>query len=125
MEFNTRECGSGLVIEFPEAIQLDGDRSREFKGRMRGVIEGVDKRVVVDLGNVEFIDSSGLGALISSLKVLRGNGGDLVLCSMTSQVHTVFEITRLLRVFEVFKDVDTALDSAPRALTGATGIGGE
>ena len=125
MEINTRESGSGMVIDFPESIQLEGDRSREFKGMMRGAIEGVDKRVVVDLGNVEFIDSSGLGALISSLKVLRGNGGDLVLCSMSSQVHTVFEITRLLRVFEVFNDVETALDNAPRALSGATGAGRE
>jgi anti-sigma B factor antagonist len=62
------------------------------------------------LTNVAFIDSSGLGALISGLKALRANGGDLVLCSMSRQVRTVFEITRLLRVFEVFEGPDPALE---------------
>ena len=125
MELITREYDSGLVITFPEQLQLEGDRSFEFKGCIRELIHGRASRVIVDLSNVGFIDSSGLGALISALKVLRANGGDLVLCSMSSQVRTVFEITRLFRVFEVFEGPEPAMEIQIDRLAGAAITGGE
>ncbi len=109
MDLITRECGSGVVVAFPQQVQLEGEQSRLFKDRIREVIDGRSGRIIVDLEKVDFIDSSGLGALISALKVLRSNGGDLVLSSMSAQVRTVFEITRLLRVFEVYQDPDSAM----------------
>ncbi len=123
MELITRERGSGVVIAFPRQVQLEGEQSRLFKDRIREVINGRSSWVIVDLKNVDFIDSSGLGALISALKMLRSNGGDLVLSSMSTQVRTVFEITRLLRVFEVHEDSDSALGEveSPLAAVATTG----
>ena len=125
MEVVTREYDAGLVIAFPEQLQLEGDRSREFKDRICALVHGRACQIIVDLTNVDFIDSSGLGALISALKILRGNGGDLVLCSMSHQVRSVFEITRLLRVFEVFDGPVPAMQTGVNQLAGASITGGE
>lgn len=125
MQLTTHECDSGLIITFPEQVQLEGDRSHDFKDRIQSVISGKGCRVIVDLTNVALIDSSGLGALISALKALRAKGGDLVLCSMSRQVRTVFEITRLLRVFEVFEGPEPALEVGVGSLAGPNHVGQE
>ncbi len=57
--------------------------------------------LVVDLLNVRFIDSSGLGALLSAQRQLAARGGDLRLCTLTPQVRTLFELVRLYRVFDI------------------------
>ncbi len=125
MELITHEHESGVVLTFPVQIQLEGARSHEFKNRIQEAIHGLGGRVIVDLTNVTFIDSSGLGALISALKALRANGGDLVLCSMSAQVRTVFEITRLLRVFEVFEGSGPALEISMSSLASPLPVGRE
>ena len=125
MELITRERGSGVVVAFPQQVQLEGEQSRLFKDRIREVIDGRSSWVVIDLAKVDFIDSSGLGALISALKVLRSNGGDLVLSSMSEQVRSVFEITRLLRVFEVHEDPNSALSKVERPRTALATTGRE
>jgi anti-sigma B factor antagonist len=61
------------------------------------------------MGQVGFVDSSGLGALISTLKILRAEGGDLKLANVGEQVQAVLEITRLLRVFETYESAEEAL----------------
>ena len=125
MELVTRRCDSGIVIAFPEQVQLEGEQSRCFKMRIRELIDKRSDLVVVDLEKVSFIDSSGLGALISALKELRSNGGDLVLSSMSTQVRTVFEITRLLRVFEVFENPESAIQGTSVLVTGVAIAGRE
>ena len=67
--------------------------------------------MVIDLGRVAFVDSSGLGSLISALKVLRANGGDLKLANIGEQVYSVLEMTRLLRVFDTYETSEQALSA--------------
>jgi anti-sigma B factor antagonist len=118
MELVRRQVGSVLVLSFAEPLTLEGGTSQRFKEKVRGDITEGSRNIVVDLGKVEFIDSSGLGALISALKVLRANNGDLKLANIPDQVHSVLKITRLLRVFDHFSTAEDAV----RSLDGAGSI---
>lgn len=78
---------------------------REVVGRV--VADGAE-RVVVDLGGTEFMDSSGLGALIGCLKMTRQAGGDLRIANVRPQVRMVLELTSMHRVLTPYDDADTA-----------------
>jgi anti-anti-sigma factor len=69
------------------------------------------RKIIVDLSECEFIDSTFLGALVVSLKKVTGLGGDLRLVGFQPAVHSMFELTRMYRVFESFKTKDEALKS--------------
>ena len=77
------------------------DAFREVAGR------GI-RRVVLDLGNVPFIDSSGLAALVSGLKTLNEKNGSLKLAALQSQADLLFKLTMFDKVFEIFPDVEAA-----------------
>ena len=109
MELTRRQIGSVLVLAFAEPVSLEGDSSARFKEKIRSYVGEGRSSLVIDMGRVTFIDSSGLGSLISALKVLRANGGDLKLANIGEQVYSVLEITRLLRVFETFETSEQAL----------------
>ncbi len=80
----------------------------QFVVMMRGLVSDGCARVVVDLSATDFIDSSGLGALVSSLKLARQAGGDLRLAATTAQVDTVLRLTNLDRVLQPSVTVDDA-----------------
>jgi anti-sigma B factor antagonist len=82
-----------------------------LKTRIRELVEEGRTEIVYDLTEVSFLDSSGLSALVSGLKATRERGGFLKLAGMTAQVATIFRLTMLDRVFEVFPSVDAALAS--------------
>jgi len=69
------------------------------------VSSGVDT-VLIDLQHVTFIDSSGLGALVATMKMVQAAGGKFFVCSVKNQVKMVFELTRMDRIFEEFADRD-------------------
>jgi len=67
--------------------------------------------VVIDLQQVDWMNSSGLGILIGGLSALRKSGGDLRLASVTEKIEEVLRITKLDRVFDIYGDIDTAVSS--------------
>lgn len=73
------------------------------------ITSSAQNRVVVDLGGVEFIDSSGLAALVKGLKRCREWGGEQVLCNLQQSVIIIFELTRLDKAFKIFDTVAQAL----------------
>lgn len=79
---------------------IDTTTIRQFKRELTEAI-GAKHTLVVDLGRVRFIDSSGLGALLSASRELASAGLDLRLCELTPQVRTLFELVRLHRVFDI------------------------
>lgn len=81
-----------------------------LRTELHGLIEGGNTRLVVDLSATEFIDSSGLGALISGLKLARQAGGDLRIAAPTTQVETVLSLTNLDRVLRAHPTADAAFD---------------
>ena len=70
------------------------------------------KTIIIDLGEVEFMDSSGLSALVSGMKALRKTGSQLSICNANAQVRTAMRLTMLDRVFLVFDSVADALAKA-------------
>jgi anti-sigma B factor antagonist len=91
--------------------RLDAHNSGDFKNEMLSLFEEGKNQLVVDLKDVRFIDSSGLGALVSGYKNASARNGNLKLSSLQPQVKSMFELTRLHRVFEIYPGSDEALAS--------------
>ncbi len=108
-KFDRQTLDSGVVVIKPEG-RLNMVAAPTLRKELHALVEGGSKRVVVDLSGTELIDSSGLGALISGLKVARQAGGDLRIAAPTRQVVTVLELTNLNRVLSVHPSAESAFD---------------
>lgn len=108
-QFPTRTTDSGVVVIRPEG-RLNMVAAPSLRKELHGLVETGNSRLVVDLSKTDFIDSSGLGALISGLKVARQAGGDLRIAAPTKQVVTVLELTNLNRVLRAHDSADSAFD---------------
>ncbi|MEO8231928.1 MAG: STAS domain-containing protein [Ignavibacteriota bacterium] len=97
-----------LTVNLRRATLVEAE---EFKEVLVNEIQRGFKKIVVDLSNCEFIDSTFLGSLVVSLKKLTGLGGDLRLVGFQPAVHSMFELTRMYRVFESFKSSEEAVQS--------------
>jgi len=102
---------NGVVIILVKEERLDAHNSGDLKGTMQGLFLEGKKNVLVDLYDVRFIDSSGLGALVSGFKNAISNQGNLKLSGLQPQVKSMFELTRLHRVFEIFPSSTDALEN--------------
>ena len=105
------ELNGALMVIFVREERLDAHNSEELKAEMNRLFESGTKDLIVDLKEVRFIDSSGLGVLVSGFKNASTRQGSLKLSGLQAQVKSMFELTRLLRVFDIFLTVDEALDS--------------
>lgn len=83
---------------------LDSTKAGQFRQDINNIVTAGADLVLVDLKDVTFVDSSGLGALVSALKTVRSAGGKLCICSINEQVRMLFELTSMDRVFDVFKN---------------------
>jgi anti-sigma B factor antagonist len=103
----------GTTIVRPTAERLDIEVAAEFRGMLLTLIDQGHRQLVVDLKDVTFIDSSGLGALVSALKTLKRSGeqGDVRLACVQPPVTSLLEIIRLNRVFTSYISVDRAVQS--------------
>jgi anti-sigma B factor antagonist len=99
MEMMIEELGDVGVVVLPIA-ELDASNAADFKRDMAPVLETRTK-VALDLAQLRFVDSSGLGAFLSCLRKLNGKGGDLKLFGMSKAVRAVFELVRMHRVFDI------------------------
>ena len=94
-------------------LQLEGEIdlhvSPEVAESLRTMIEKKPRRVVVDLANVTYLDSSGLAVLIEGMQNVQEYGGNFALANVQESVQHIFEIARLDQVFQIFPDVDSAL----------------
>ena len=91
------------------ATRIDAASAVQFKDLMRSTTDGYSGRVVLDLELVEFIDSSGLGAIVSAYKVLAPRNR-MDICSTGEVVNTVFRLTRMDSIFAIYEDVEHALN---------------
>lgn len=110
MEFITEEHGDVLVkmVMLSRATLREAD---DFKNTLAEDIQNGARKIVVDLTECEFIDSTFLGALVVSLKKVTSLGGDMRLVGFQPAVHSMFELTRMYRVFESFKTKEEAVNS--------------
>ncbi len=105
------EAARDIVILLVKEERLDAHNSDQLKQELGRLFEEGRTKVVVDLKDVRFIDSSGLGALVSGFKNASSRQAGLKLSSLQSQVKSMFELTRLHRVFDIYATVDEATDS--------------
>jgi anti-anti-sigma factor len=96
---------NSVKVVQPSGI-LDGIKGHQVRREVSGVVATGANIVLIDLQNVNFIDSSGLGALVSAMKTVRSAGGKLFICSVNDQVKLLFELTKMDRVFEIFANQD-------------------
>ena len=100
-----------VTILYVKEERLDAHNSGDLKAELAGLFEGKEKYILVDLKDVRFIDSSGLGALVSGFKNAISHQGNLKLSGLQPQVKSMFELTRLHRVFEIFNSFEEALET--------------
>jgi anti-sigma B factor antagonist len=107
MRFEESKSGDILIARVLDA-RIGADVAPRFKEDMISYVKGGNRAIVLDLSEVTFIDSSGLGALISCLKVI-GKEGELVLSGTRGTVASMFKLTRMDKVFRMFNGVDEAV----------------
>lgn len=110
MDLLIEDKGVAVILAVNEE-RLDAHNSSDLKAQMLKLFEEGKNSLVVDLQAVRFVDSSGLGALVSGFKNASSRNGSLKLTGLQLQVKSMFELTRLHRVFEIYNDAEEALGS--------------
>jgi anti-sigma B factor antagonist len=105
-----REIEDIAIIDFSGKITL-GEGSATLRRTIRELIDKGHRKIVLNLGDVDYIDSSGIGELVSGFTTVRNVQGELKLLHLTKRVHDLLQITRLFTVFDVQSDEDNALRS--------------
>jgi len=109
LNFNEQTMGKTVVLTLQG--RFDAAVALPVKNRIRSLAEEDCRNIIVDLGKVSFIDSSGLGALVAALRYVTKDGGDLRLANMTNKIQQVFTLIRLDKVFKVYPDLKSAVGS--------------
>lgn len=107
MRFEENKIGSVLVAKVLE-VRIVAEVAPYFKSQLAEYMHQGNRSIVLDLGSVNFIDSSGLGALVSSLKSM-GQDGDLVVSGAHGSVASMFKLTRMDKVFRMYESCDAAV----------------
>ena len=110
MKLTSRE-ENGVVVLEPKGKIMGGPDATILHDQLHDLISQEKKKVIIDLSKVEWMNSTGLGILISGLTTLRNNGGDLKLARVTDKIESLLTITKLITVFESFDDVEGAVES--------------
>ncbi len=105
-----RESGAVTVIDVSGRITL-GEGSSMLREMLRDLLNKGQKRIILNLADVNYIDSSGIGELVSGYTTVKNQGGELKLLHLTKRVHDLLQITRLFTVFDVQSDERAAIAS--------------
>jgi anti-sigma B factor antagonist len=106
----TRQVGDVTVVDAAGKITL-GEGSALLRDQVRNLLGAGNRKILINLGDVNYIDSSGIGELVSSFTTVTGQGGQLKLLNLTKRVHDLLQITKLYTVFEVHDDEAKAVRS--------------
>ena len=115
MELVNRKIRDVILVGLAQPDTLEANNVGAFRESMANLLE-TNSRVLMDMSNITFLDSSGLGALVAMWRRLSSTDGEIKLCRISPSVRTVFEITRIHRVFEIYDDEEEALASFAGAL---------
>ena len=110
MSFTLRKDESGIVVVGVDGQLIVGNR-HELKQKVLEAVEGGERKVLVDFANTGYIDSSGLGVLVSLAKKLREEGGEMRLAGLNPDLRTLFELTKLDTLFNITDSLDEALSA--------------
>ena len=110
LKLSTRQVDGITVLDLSGRITL-GDGSVKLRDSVRDLLSKGSKLILLNLGDVNYIDSSGIGELVSAYTTVRNQGGELKLLNLTKKVHDLLQITKLYTVFDVKDDEASAIAS--------------
>ncbi|HEX8181029.1 MAG TPA: STAS domain-containing protein [Pyrinomonadaceae bacterium] len=110
LNISERQAGDVTVLDLSGKITI-GEGSVSLRSAIRRLIEEGKKKILLNLGQVGYVDSSGIGELVSSFTTINREGGQLKIVNLTQKIQDLLAITKLLTVFDVYDDEATALNS--------------
>jgi anti-sigma B factor antagonist len=110
MKIETRTIGDIRILDCSGKITL-GEGTMAVRNTVRDILKSNGKKIILNLANVNYIDSSGIGELVSTYTTVTNSGGQLKLLNLTKKIQELLAITKLLTVFQVFENEQTALAS--------------
>ncbi len=110
MQVNEQRQGEVIVLSLKGKL-MGGPETQAVHDKVKDLAENKFMKVVIDLGKVKWMNSSGLGAIMGSLTTLKNAGGELKLANVTDKVKSLFIITKLITIFETHKSVEEAVKS--------------
>ncbi len=108
MKASTRQVDGITIVDLSGRITL-GEGSVVLRDTIKDLLGKGQKKILLNLGDVSYIDSSGIGELVSAFTSVRNQGGELKLLNLTKKVHDLLQITKLYTVFDVKDDEATAI----------------
>jgi anti-sigma B factor antagonist len=112
--FNFRQVGDVTVIDAAGQIKL-GDGADGFRNAVRELIAKDQKRILVNLADVTYIDSCGIGELVAGFTTVRNSGGQFKLLNLSDRVKNLLQLTKVYMVFDVYDDEARAVQAFPAA----------
>ena len=110
LNIKERQAGDVTILDMDGKITI-GEGSVAVRSAVRRLIEEGKKKILLNLSGVGYVDSSGIGELVSSFTTINREGGQLKLLNLTQKIQDLLAITKLLTVFDVYEDESTALNS--------------
>ena len=110
LNINQRQAGDVAILDMEGQVRM-GDSATALRGAIRGLVAGGDKKILLNLAGVKYIDSGGIGELIANYTTVGRGGGQMKLLNLTDKVQDLLVITKLLTVFDVYEDEAEALSS--------------
>ena len=110
MKASNRQINGVTVVDMSGRITL-GEGSVILRDTIKDLLGKGQKKILLNLGNVTYIDSSGIGELVSAFTSVRNQGGELKLLNLTKKVHDLLQITKLYTVFDIRDDETAAIGS--------------
>lgn len=110
MKIETRTVGEITIMDFSGQITL-GEGTKEVRDAVRSILDQGGNKIILNLGGVNYIDSSGVGELVSTFASVTNKGGQLRLVHLTKRIKEMLTITKLLTVFQSFEDEQAAIAS--------------
>ena len=110
MKASTRQENGVTIVDLSGQIKL-GEGSSVLRDTVKDLLGKGRKNILLNLGDINYIDSSGIGELVSAYTSVRNQGGELKLLKLTKKVHDLLQITKLYTVFDVKDDEATAISS--------------
>ena len=110
MKIENRTVGDVHILDVSGKIML-GEGTMAVRNSVRELLKNGGKKIILNLGDVNYIDSSGIGELVSSFTTVTNQGGQLKLLNLTKKIQELLAITKLLTVFQVYDTEQAAVAS--------------
>ncbi len=110
LDVKERQAGDVTILDMSGAVRI-GQGSVALRDAVRGLTDAGKKKILLNLGGVNYIDSSGIGELIANYTTVSRQGGQLKLLNLTDKIQSLLVITKLLTVFDTYDNEAEALNS--------------